>query len=156
MRALPTNGDVCAYGHVAHRKQRRCRDPRSSSLYRSLPLAFSWARAMGHVAYPSRDQSAQAFPVFKFTLPRKSKRARNGEGLGLRLGFIHSTTQLCKQWMCRFEKVSLFEVYTYQQVCCTWKGDRYTHSGPSLYVHIEKGKECITNTYLSLSKLSDA
>ena len=64
MRALPTDGDVRAYGHVAHRKHRRCRDPRSSSLYRSLPLAFSWARAMGHVAYPSRDQSAQAFPVF--------------------------------------------------------------------------------------------
>ena len=80
MRALPTDGDVRAYGHVAHCKQRRCRDPRSSSFYRSLPLAFSWARAMGHVA---RDQSAQAFPVLR--LPRKSKRARNGEGLGPRL-----------------------------------------------------------------------
>ena len=62
MRALPTDGDVRAYGHVAHRKQRRCKDPRSSSLYRSLPLAFSWARAIRRI--PSRDQSAQAFPVF--------------------------------------------------------------------------------------------
>ena len=41
---------------MAHRKQRRRRDPRSSSLYRCLPLGFSWARAIGHVAYPSRDQ----------------------------------------------------------------------------------------------------
>ena len=91
MRALLTDNDVRLYGHVAHRKQRHCRDPRSSSLYRSLYLGFSWARAMGHVAYPSCDQSAQAFPVFKFTAlfpPPGSKTCMhicNGEGLGPRL-----------------------------------------------------------------------
>ena len=85
MRALPTDGDVRAYGHVAHRKQRRC----SSSFYRSLPLAFSWARAMGHVAYHHVISQPRPSPFLRrYHLPRKSKRARNGEGLGPRL-YIH-------------------------------------------------------------------
>ena len=98
MRALPTDGDVRAYGHVAHRKQRRCKDPRSSSLYRSLPLAFSWARAMGHVAYPSRDQSAQAFPVNRFYGVITSPANQNAHvtGKAWDRGYLIPTT--CSLW----------------------------------------------------------
>ena len=104
MRALPIDGDVRAYGHVAHRKQRRCRAPRSSSLYRSLPLAFSWARAMWATSHTHHVISQPRPSPFlrRYHLPRKSKRARNGEGLGPRLAFWDEYTVLCMYvYMCR-------------------------------------------------------